>query len=181
MTKNQIMKFSPFPILQTNRLQLRQLEKNDSAEVKFLRSDELVNTYVKRPKTNTIEEAIHFINKINTGIEQGDWVFWGITIKGNPKLIGTICLWNFSEDKKNAEIGYDLHTSFHKKGIMNEALTCILDYGFTTLQLHTIEAYTHQNNEASKNLLIRNNFKLLPNKTDPDNVDNIIFSLHKLS
>ncbi len=165
------------PQLKTKRLLLRLLEEKDSEIILFLRSDETVNALVKRPKTNTLEEAIKFINKINKGIEEHDWLFWGITIKGNPQLIGTICLWNFSEDRKIAEVGYDLHPEYQGQGIMNEALLCILDYGFTKLQLDTTEAFTHQNNEASKKLLIRNSFHHIEHRKDPDNPDNSIFSI----
>ncbi|WP_074410099.1 MULTISPECIES: GNAT family N-acetyltransferase [Aquimarina] len=166
-----------FPELQTERLFLRQLKESDDQVILFLRSNEIVNTFVKRPKTNTIEEAINFINKINKGIDEQNWLFWGITVKDKPKLIGTICLWNFSENKKTAEVGYDLHPNFYRQGIMNEALVSILDYGFKTLELDTIEAFTHKNNEASKKLLIRNNFNHIEDRIDSDNPDNIIFSI----
>ncbi|GGX14670.1 GNAT family N-acetyltransferase [Aquimarina muelleri] len=171
------MNFIPFPNLQTDRLLLRQLKKEDANSILFLRSDAIVNKYVKRPKTDTVQDAIDFINKINNGIIEHDWIFWGITINGNPDLIGTICLWNFSEDQKIAEIGYDLHPEFHKKGIMNEALNSILNYGYKSLNLEIVEAYTHKNNEASKNLLFNNGFHLIEHKIDKDNLDNIIFAL----
>ena len=69
-------------------------------------------------------------------------------------MIGTISLWKFSEDKKTAEVGYDLNPVFHNKGIMTEALNCVLKYGFTQLQLDKIEAYTHKENQASRKLLL---------------------------
>ena len=86
-------------------------------------------------------------------------------------------MWNFSEDRKIAEIGYDLHPDFHKKGIMNEALKTILNYGGKSLNLKTLEAYTHKNNEASINLLLNNGFHHIEHKIDNDNPDNSIFSL----
>jgi ribosomal-protein-alanine N-acetyltransferase len=168
-----------FPKLKTERLLLRQLTESDDQVILFLRSDQTVNAHVTRTKTNTIEEAISFINKINKGIDEQNWLLWGITIKNNPKLIGTICLWNFSEDRKTAEVGYDLHPEFYKQGIMNEALKNILNYGFEVLKLDTIEAFTHRDNEASKKLLIRNNFYHIEHRKDSNNEDNIIFSIAK--
>ncbi len=170
---------STFQQLETKRLILRQLEQKDGKEILFLRSDKTVNTYVKRPETHTLKDAVAFINKINKGIEEQDWLFWGITLKDTITLIGTICLWNFSEDHKTAEIGYDLHPDFHGQGIMNEAMVCILDYGFDKLILHQIEAYTHKNNEASKNLLVKNNFNHIEHRVDKENENNIIFILQK--
>lgn len=173
------MTFIPFPKLRTNRLHLRQLKESDANEILFLRSDTTVNTFVERPNTNTIEEAIKFIHKINTGIEGDDWIFWAITVNDSPELIGTICLWNFSEDRKVAEIGYDLHPKFHNQGIMNEALTHIITYGFENLKLNTIEAFTHRDNEASKKLLLKNNFNHIEYRKDNDNPNNIIFSVSR--
>ncbi len=171
------MNFIPFPNLQTDRLLLRQLNKEDANAIFFLRSDATVNKYVKRPQTDTIQDAINFINKINNGIIEKDWIFWGITLEGSPKVIGTICLWNFSKDRKIAEIGYDLSPDFHKKGLMNEALKAILKYGHKSLNLEIVEAYTHKNNNASKNLLLNNGFHHIKHRIDEDNPDNSIFSL----
>ncbi len=163
------------PQLKTKRLWLRKIDQNDSKAIHFLRSNQTVNHYVKRPETQTLQEAIDFIDKINNGISKQDWLFWGISTIGNPELIGTICLWNFSDDRKVAEVGYDLHPEFQRQGIMNEALRCILNYGFETLNLDRIEAYTHRENESSKKLLIKNNFVLILNRKDNENEDNIIF------
>ena len=36
------------------------------------------------------------------------------------EMIGSICLWNFTDNQKSAEIGYDLSPKYQRKGIMNE-------------------------------------------------------------
>ncbi len=168
-----------FPKLETERLVLRQLKISDNKAIKFLRSDKVVNTYIKRQKTNTLEDANKFIAKIHKGIEEQILWHWCITIKGDPRLVGTICLWNLSEDRKTAEVGYDLHPKSQGKGIMNEALHCVLEFGFGTLNIDVIEAFTHHSNESSKNLLSKNNFQYIEGRKDEDNLDNIIFTVHK--
>ncbi|WP_109300254.1 GNAT family N-acetyltransferase [Aquimarina sp. AU474] len=172
------MIINPFPRFETKRLRLEQLKKSDSKAIQFLRSDAVVNAFVKRPQTNSIDEAEQFITKINNGIKEQSWLFWAIRIKEKPNLVGTICLWNFSENRKVAEVGYDLHPDFHRKGIMNESLKCILEFGFRALKLDQIEAYTHRDNKPSKKLLSKNNFSYVEGKVDPDNLDNIIFSIY---
>ena len=92
-------------------------------------------------------------------------------------MIGSISLWNFSEDKKTGEVGYDLSTKHHNTGVMSEALKCVLNYGFNTLQLDKIEAFTHRDNEPSKKLLIKHNFNLIEHRKDVGNLNNIIFEL----
>ncbi|WP_435523251.1 hypothetical protein [Chryseobacterium indoltheticum] len=45
-----------------------------------------------------------FILTIKQRVENKETIFWGISLKDQPELIGTICLWNFSEDRKKAEV-----------------------------------------------------------------------------
>lgn len=151
---------TPFPNLSTERLNLRQLKFKDFNEICFLRSDESVNEYIDRPQTTTIEDAKKFIIKINKGIENNEWIYWAITTKDSNKLIGTICLWNFSTEKDIAELGFELIPQFQGKGIMQETLMRIIEYGLENLNLKKINAYTNQQNIPSRKLLERNNFIL---------------------
>lgn len=173
----QQINFQPFPILKTERLQLRQLKKADAPIIFFLRSNAEVNKYVKRPTPKSMDDVLAFITKINKGIEENEWIYWCITLKNNPTVIGTISLWHFSKDKTIAEVGYDLHPDYQQKRIMSEALNCVLNYGFNTLNFKEIEAFTHRNNEASKKLLVNNKFTYTKNRKDEDNLDNRIFTV----
>lgn len=171
------MDFSPFPVLVTKRLILRQLNDSDDLSIYSLRSDENVNKCIERPILSSIREAKKFIEKINSGINQGQWVYWALCQKDQPDLIGTICLWNFSVDKTIAEVGYEQKPDFQGHGFMNEALQCILAYGFGTIGLIKIEAYTHIDNLNSTRLLERNHFLFDPKRKDEKNPYNIIYSL----
>ena len=57
--------FPPFPQLETDRLILRQLSSRDEEEIFSLRSSDIVNKYLNRPKAKSIEDAKNFIEKIN--------------------------------------------------------------------------------------------------------------------
>src|SRR2546428_1383671 len=107
--------FTPFPILTTERLILRRLEITDDNEIFTLRSDERVNEFIARPKAISKQQALEFINKIIDGIAQHQWIYWAITPKGQPKLIGTICYWNIERENFVAEVGYELHPDFQGK------------------------------------------------------------------
>ena len=168
-----------FPEIKTKRLSLRRLEKSDWEAVSFLRSDKHVNEFVKRPSAETREKALEFISKINKGFENQDLYYWKITEKNQNEMIGSICLWNFSNDKKVAEIGYDLSPNYQGRGIMSESLKNVIDFGFKNLNLDFIQAYTHHQNTSSTTLLERNGFILVQGKKDEYNLDNIIFELKK--
>lgn len=170
-----------FPEIKTKRLILRKIEDLDADTILFLRSDESVTKYIERPenrKTKNIADASKFIKEINEEFEQYQSISWGISLINNPKIIGTICLWNFSENNKIAEVGYDLNPEFQRMGIMSEALNSIIDFGFKKLKLDRIEAFTHKENENSKNLLQKNRFSLMEERKDLENDSNIIFEIY---
>jgi [ribosomal protein S5]-alanine N-acetyltransferase len=151
--------FTPFPVLKTERLTLRQLISSDDKEIFALRSDGNVNKYLDRKPGKSIDEAKDFIRNINENIQRNDSVYWAITLNGAGKLIGTICLFDFSNNNLKAEIGYELLPGFQGKGIMQEATSKVIEYGIQHIGLHSIEAYTHFQNQSSIRLLEKLNFK----------------------
>lgn len=171
-----------FPQLNSDRLILRKIEESDAESVLYLRSNKDVNMYIERPedrKTKTLSDAVKFIQGLDIWFKDKVSITWGITIKNDSNIIGTICLWNFSEDKKTAEIGYDLNPNFQGKGLMGEALGLVIDYGFNNVNLHKIEAFTHRDNQPSKNLLEKNGFHLSKERIDIENKANCIYILKK--
>ena len=166
-----------FPELTTERLLLRRLKRSDWPVVSYLRSDATVNQFVKRSNAPSKELAIEFIERANDSIDKHDLFQWCIVERNNDQMIGSICLWNFSEDRQTAEVGYDLSPAWHSKGIMTEALTHVLEFGFNNLGLEKIEAYTQWNNERSRRLLERNGFSLIEDKIDDQNRDNLVYEI----
>lgn len=65
-------KFKPFPVLKTERLILRKLASDDANEIFALRSSDLVNKYLDRKPSNSIDDAKNFIQAINKNIESND-------------------------------------------------------------------------------------------------------------
>ncbi|HYJ63373.1 MAG TPA: GNAT family N-acetyltransferase [Parafilimonas sp.] len=151
--------FNPFPVLKTERLTLRQLVSSDANEIFALRSNDNVNKYLNRKPAKSIDDAKTFIETINKNIQRNDSIYWAITLTGTNKLIGTICLFNLSDDNFKAEIGYELLPDFQGKGIMQEAASKVIDFGIRHIGLNLIEACTHSENQNSTRLLEKFNFK----------------------
>lgn len=144
-----------FPVLTTERLILRQLAITDADNLLRLRGDESVNRYLNRPP-QTFDGVVAFIHNINSNPSY----YWVVALKGQPGLSGTICLWNFTEDSRTADIGYELLPGHQGKGIMGEALQAVLQYGFDTIGLKNIIGVTVPENTPSISLLARNGFEL---------------------
>ncbi|MBL7894153.1 MAG: GNAT family N-acetyltransferase [Bacteroidia bacterium] len=151
--------FTPFPTLTTSRLILRNVTLNDAPEMQFMRSDERVMRYIDKERAKSLKEAEEFILLINNLEKENNAVTWAICTPENSKLQGTICLWNFKKPHYRAEVGYALHPDLQGKGLMNEALNAVLNYGFNTIKLHSIEAIVNPANDASIGILKKNNFK----------------------
>ncbi len=173
------LKFTPFPTLNTERLVLRRAVIADCPAILFLRSDKTVNKYIQNTLPKTLEDAKDFFDKIENWLKTDESIYWCISLKESPEMVGSICLWNFSPDEAVAEVGYALHPDFQNKGIMTEALKCVLHFGFEQLALTEIEAFTDCHNGASISLLKKNNFILKEGKKDEANVHNIIFGITK--
>jgi ribosomal-protein-alanine N-acetyltransferase len=161
-----IHRFQPFPILQTDRLVLRQLQKEDAHQIFALRSLPEVNQYLNRDLCKNLLEAEDFIQKINAGIESDEWIYWGVCFHSISTLIGTICLWNFDESQNKAELGVELLPEFHGKGLMTECLSAVVEYGLGNLDLNAIQGFVHEGNIASRKLMEKIGFLKIGSKTD---------------
>ena len=161
---------TPFPILTTERLTLRQLVVNDEQEIFTLRSDIEINKYLDRQVSNTIDDARNFINKVNENINKNDSLYWAITLSDRNILVGTICLFGFSDENGKCEIGYELLTNFQGQGIMKEAAEKVINYAFNTIKVQKIEAFLHRDNQSSIKLLDKFSFRNSnePDKTNPE-------------
>src|SRR6476660_10261685 len=99
------------------------------------------------------------INKVNENINKNDSLYWAITLTDRNILIGTICLFGFSDENNKCEIGYELLTNFQGQGIMKEASEKVIDYAFNTIKVQKIEAFLHRDNQRSIKLLEKFSFR----------------------
>lgn len=165
-----------FPILTSKRLTLRQLSIDDKDAILALRTDPEVNQYLDRAPTKTVDDAINFIKKVNENIEKDIALYWAITLTETNTFVGTICLFDFSTEKKSCEIGYELMTSFQGRGIMSEAVQMVINFAFKTLYIKEILALSHKENEPSLSLLSKFNF-VKSSVADSENPHLVLFSL----
>ena len=70
-------------------------------------------------------------------------------------MIGSCGFHHFDDGFQRAETGYELKRAAWGQGIMTEAMTAILSFGFTELGLHRVEAIIDDANARSKGLLLK--------------------------
>ena len=145
--------FNPFPFLATERLLLRRVLATDVAEMFALRSDPETMKFIPRPLTTNHEDALAHISMINKKIENNEEISWAITLKGSDIMIGVIGYYRIKPEHYRAEVGYMILPQYMGKGIIPEAVKCVVDYGFEQMQLHSIEAIINPKNGASERVL----------------------------
>lgn len=165
--------------LETERLQLKEINESHVEDILKIRGNEIINQFVQRNSPKNNYDALQFILTIKERTRNNETFYWGISLKDQPNFIGTICLWKFTEDRKQAEVGYELLPDYHRQGIMSEALNAVVNFGFNTLNLQEIVAMTNKFNENSKGILLKHQFVLEEGRKDEGFPDNLVFSLKK--
>jgi ribosomal-protein-alanine N-acetyltransferase len=152
------LQFDPFPVLTTERLVLRSFLPKDAQALLDMRTNDRVMKYLGRDKMKDLGEAISFIQKVKDDAENGKSIEWALTLKGADILIGKLGFWRIILQHQRAELGYNLTPNYFGKGIMSEAVTAVLQYGFEKMKLHSVEANLDPKNRKSVQLLSRNGF-----------------------
>jgi len=166
-----------FPEISTERLSLNQLSFTDKRTVFRLRSNKQINEFLTRENPKNLNDAEGFIQTCLEGFEKQDRIFWAIRLEDSNELIGSIVFHNIDIQSSYAEFGFELNPDFQEEGYMKEAIKAVLEFGKLTMNIKTIEAFTHKDNKRSINLLEKNEFIL-----DKDDIlfeNNLVFQLEK--
>lgn len=153
------LNFSPFPVLESERLVFRAIKDTDIKEIYALRSDPELMQYIPRPLITTMDEAQQHIGMIQDKIDKNEGINWAMTEKGSDKLISLIGFYMTKHAHYRSEIGYMLLPAYHNKGYVTEAIQRLLKYGFGPMGLHSVEAIIDPRNVASEKVLQKNGFR----------------------
>jgi len=150
--------FTPFPELTSSRLCFRKVSLDDIPEIMALRGNPEVMRYIPRPLVTNEAEAIAHIQANLEGLESNTALNWIICLHDNPKAIGIVGFYRLKPEDYRAEIGYMLLPEFQGQGYITEAVERLIQYGFTEMQLNSIEAVIAPDNIASQRVVLKNNF-----------------------
>lgn len=149
--------FETFPTLHTARLDLVEIKQEHLPDVFRLFSDAQVTQFYNIVTLKEEAEAQKIIGWFGRRFAEKAGIRWGISLKGQPDIIGTIGFNNVTKQHR-ANIGYDLQTAFWNKGFVTEALKAVIEFGFEELDINRIEAEVMQGNLSSERLLAKAGF-----------------------
>jgi [ribosomal protein S5]-alanine N-acetyltransferase len=137
------------PALETSRLVLRRMRESDADDVFAYASDPAVAEHTSWEPHASIEESRVFAARMarSTGCS------WAIEHKAHLKLIGTIGYQPRIVPGVRGEISFALSRHYWGQGLMTEALTEVIHFGFAVLGLNRIEARCKVENAASARVM----------------------------
>jgi len=146
-----------FPIIESDRLLLRQFNSNDLNNVfKGLSHPKVIKYYgINFDSLEATKEQMIWFQNLEKN-ETGIW--WAICSKTDNTFLGAGGLNELSKVHKKAEIGFWLLPDFWGKGFMKEGMNLILKYSFEELGLHRIEGFVESENKNCKRGLAKLNF-----------------------
>ncbi len=136
------------PELHTSRLLLRPFRGDDIDDVLAYATDAEWSRFLAVPDPYTRRSAEEFVATAILA-DPANHPMWAIVHEG--RVSGGI---NFTResghgDEHTAEMGYSLARPLWGRGLMTEAATAVIAYGFESLELVRIHAYADVRNEAS--------------------------------
>ena len=151
--------FLNLPEIDTDRLTLRRLAYTDLKDIYDYAKHPEVSKHLIWAAHETELDSIEFLNFVLEKYNKNQPAPWGIALKKEKKVIGTIGYLDWDKKNAKAELGYVLHCCYWKKGYMTEALKSVVDFGFNKMYLNRIEARTVPENIPSQKLLEKVGFK----------------------
>jgi [ribosomal protein S5]-alanine N-acetyltransferase len=141
------------PVLETARLHLRPLEMADAPAMLAYGSDPEIARMGMWPPLANLAESEADIQSVLEGYQAGEQWTWAIEERGGATMIGRCDLLKYRRLHRNAEVGYTLARQVWGKGYATEALHALVQFAFSDLQLHRLEALVLDFNHASIRVL----------------------------
>ncbi|MBO4229908.1 MAG: GNAT family N-acetyltransferase [Clostridia bacterium] len=145
--------FSKIPILETNRLTLRRMKATDAGDMFEYASRADVTQYLTWNPHPDVDYTREYLTQVQKQYENGEFYDWAVILRDEMKMIGSCGFTSFDDDNSSGEIGYVLNPDFWGQGLMSEAVTAVLGFGFERLGLHRIEAKVMLENVRSRRVL----------------------------
>ena len=142
--------------IETERLILRRFGMGDANEIfREWASYENVVKFLTWEKHASIAQTKTFLVDVIGGYARLDKYCWGIELKNEGMLIGSIDAKITDGRSRVAELGYCLGERFWNFGYATESVRAVSDYMFYDVNLNRLEAYHSVENPASGRVLIK--------------------------
>lgn len=176
------MNHSGTKALESRRCYMRKLEISDSKQLfENVYSDKNVSGYMSWDTYSDEAQVVDYLRKWQEYYDQNE-CYWGVFLKENESLIGTIYLYDENPAAGVGFISYCFGSGFWGNGYATETVRVVLRYGFDEIGYNNIVTFAAESNIRSQNVLQRLGFKneatlRMRDKTEFGIEDCVYFSL----
>ncbi|MDL2233065.1 GNAT family N-acetyltransferase [Ruminococcaceae bacterium OttesenSCG-928-L11] len=153
--------FQSIPSLETERLTLRAFRRDDIPRYLPMIRDPDVRQFLGGGVNDLTNDrhVENWLRNINGRLLQSKTVFtWCVEYKPEQQNIGRIDLGGFVR-KSMADLAYYIAKDYWNRGIATEAVNRVVEFGFSQLKLHRIQAIVQTENIASLKVLQKAGFE----------------------
>jgi [ribosomal protein S5]-alanine N-acetyltransferase len=132
--------FETHPILETERLRLRELTIDDKEDVFAYASDPEVTKYMIFPTHTSIADSIAYLETCPKNFAARERIPFAIELKDTREFVGACDFHHLAPQHHRIEVGYTLNRNHWGKGYMTEALREMIRFAFEEMGMHRLAA-----------------------------------------
>ena len=143
-------------MIETDRLILRPTVDADRSAVAAINADSKVGAWLGGVRDRAASDA--FVDRVQAHEAEHGFGFWVVERKADARVIGMTGVWFVPAEMamgEVVEIGWRFNPDAWGQGYATEAARAALTYGFETLGLEEIIAFTARTNLASQAVMTR--------------------------
>jgi RimJ/RimL family protein N-acetyltransferase len=127
------------PVLRGERVVLRELRAADAPALFAMVTPPEVSRFISPPPPN-VPTFERFIARSRVQQAAGKLACFAVTLKGYDTAIGLFQIRELEADFRTAEWGFAIGSAFWGTGVFEECADLVLEFGFTHLGVHRMEA-----------------------------------------
>lgn len=148
------------PTFETPRLRMRRITLEDAVDYFSFASDPSVTRHTIWNTHQSLNDTRTYIESLIQKYEANEAYYWGIINKETNKLIGRTGYIHWDLIHEKTEVGFAISSPYWNQGMITEATSRIIEYGFTQIGFNRIEGRCNVDNQGSGRVMEKLGMKL---------------------
>ncbi|BCN30942.1 GNAT family N-acetyltransferase [Anaeromicropila herbilytica] len=142
------------PVLETNRLILREMCEDDVGDLsEWLGLDEVYTYWGRKASKGEMNPELFFIDARPWVVRKPKLDFkWVVVLKENNKVVGMVEIFDI-QNYRMGDVAYRFHPDYWKRGLATEALKRVIEFIFKDTELDRLNARADVRNIGSNHVL----------------------------
>lgn len=160
MTHNTLPDLPQFPILESDRILLREMQPEDVNHlIKQFGNSEVIKFIGMQP-IKSIEQANEWLRWMGGYFQAKDGLRWSATLKDYEQtFVGSGGIYHWNREANHAEISCDILHPYWNNGYGTETMRTLIAFGWEHMKLNRIEVNVINGNQHTRHFLEKLGFK----------------------